>query len=604
MHSFHDIHDFDDAGRTSHFDNSNLNSFNAPSSRAATLLLPLELKYNSILSLSSSSVDPSALRAAPHLDEVGQFSAFLPVARIPLILADTGRQLGGSSDFQINAALPLDTVGRINDAHSRKANGLGLHLSEDMNDFKPRAAMQPPDRSRTLSSDGLFGDFPDFSSECFAAQNLFEDDYGSLRSASSGLEQSNILADEKLIIAADSRISPSTSRSLDGFDHSFAASSSSQRLLGTSNSSKDSSDFTGLVADINMFDKEDNGNICVRPRDLMEEKEGDTAEEPTSPMSIKVEDTLDDPMLLPSNPTTPKYLNVPQPDWPQIPTEHLPFIIEQYLAQFAPSTEVATTFVPGAQPKEAPGHPYTPITAEILEAVEEPRPISEPIKQRKGLADKTNGPRTNATSRTGANIMVMHESLIPQDVALERAHEGVPTVIVVQKTRYFLMVHPGERLPEELLFSFAGRLNPSGQQIPGYRCYVEGCTKTTKRKDHMADHVRTHLGEKPFQCSVCGMGFIRNNDCQRHENNHRPDKKFVCPCKAAFSRRDLFVRHQKTVCTMGQGVEISGCIRRPRKCGKDSSTTFKGTRQGTPDGDDANDPDYIPGNITWTAVHP
>ncbi|KLO15879.1 hypothetical protein SCHPADRAFT_824046 [Schizopora paradoxa] len=89
-------------------------------------------------------------------------------------------------------------------------------------------------------------------------------------------------------------------------------------------------------------------------------------------------------------------------------------------------------------------------------------------------------------------------------------------------------MHPGQKLSDEHLFNFAGRLSETGEQISGYRCYITDCNKTTKRKDHMADHIRTHLGEKPFRCSICGLGFIRNNDCQRHENNHRPDKRFVC----------------------------------------------------------------------------
>ena len=541
MHSFNDFHDLNDAGRTSFPDNNN-NTANVPSANreAATLILPVTLKCNSILSI-PPTIDPSVLRPTPQLGDVAQLSAFLPVAGVPLILADTGRQLGGSSDFQSNFALPAHTHERTSDASLRKANGLGLHLSENIKDSKPEDATRSAVHSRMESLDGLFSDMHGFPSDCFSGTEPFYDEFRGLRSMASALVHGDILADENLLCGKDSQIPPSTSCSLGSLEYPLAASSSSSRgSLDTSHSSKGSSDFTGLVADINMFDKDCNGGICVRPRDLTGYNEDREAEEPSSPSGVKIEETIGE-SLAPSNPATPKYLNVPQADWPQIPTEHLPFIIEQYLAQFGTGAETSTNTVPSTL-IEVPAPPYTPITAEILEAVEDAHSTPDSKKQRNKLGDKT-----NTASRLGANVMGMHESLIPQDVDLDKPYEGVAIITVVQKTRYFWMMHPGERLSEELLFSFAGRLNRSGQQIPGYRCYVEGCSKTTKRKDHMADHVRTHLGEKPFQCSVwwvatrrssiftadfairSGMGFIRNNDCQRHENNHRPDKKFVCP---------------------------------------------------------------------------
>lgn len=64
-----------------------------------------------------------------------------------------------------------------------------------------------------------------------------------------------------------------------------------------------------------------------------------------------------------------------------------------------------------------------------------------------------------------------------------------------------------------------------------------------------------------------GLGFIRSNDRQRHEYNHNPEKRFICKwyerysfdeasfslrnicSKAAFTRRDLFIRHKKTACS-------------------------------------------------------
>ena len=158
------------------------------------------------------------------------------------------------------------------------------------------------------------------------------------------------------------------------------------------------------------------------------------------------------------------------------------------------------------------------------------------------FADRTNNSRT----RPLHSVLEDFDNILPIDISLDRSYEGVSEQLVAQKTKYFRMMNPGERLSDDLIFNFAGRLSANGDPILGYRCYIVGCGKTTKRKDHMGDHIRTHLGEKPFTCSIwyvymsphsehyvsdqirSGLGFIRNNDCQRHENNHRPDKKFIC----------------------------------------------------------------------------
>ena len=109
---------------------------------------------------------------------------------------------------------------------------------------------------------------------------------------------------------------------------------------------------------------------------------------------------------------------------------------------------------------------------------------------------------SGANTKLGINVVELYESLIPQDVVLQNTYLGVSGEDVARKTKYFMMINPGKRLSDELIFTFAGRLSESGEVMQGYRCYLNGCSKMTKRKDHMGDHVRTHLGEKPFQCGV------------------------------------------------------------------------------------------------------
>lgn len=82
------------------------------------------------------------------------------------------------------------------------------------------------------------------------------------------------------------------------------------------------------------------------------------------------------------------------------------------------------------------------------------------------------------------------------------AHLGITDVEVAQKTASWRITHPGKNLSDSFLSKFSGKLDSCGKSLPDYRCYILGCEKRTKRRDHMADHIRAHIGEKPYSCSV------------------------------------------------------------------------------------------------------
>lgn len=260
----------------------------------------------------------------------------------------------------------------------------------------------------------------------------------------------------------------------------------------------------GFVADINMFDKDEQQNgFFVHPKDLLGERE--------TPQPLPVDESPVLPLAAESSPKKepPSDLegellcrgSEQRQDYRQQDClDQLPLLLETYLQKFAPALrdepmDTVHTFASN----HPEGLPYSPITTEILAAVEEPISRTKAPARRK-FGDITNVSMPSKPRDVGTNLMHLYDMPIPEDIIVTRAYEGVPGHIAAQKTKYYLMMHPGSRISEDLLFTFAGRLSASGTQIPGYRCYIAGCTKATKRKDHMGDHVRTHLGEKPYLC--------------------------------------------------------------------------------------------------------
>ncbi|KAI0089259.1 hypothetical protein BDY19DRAFT_944932 [Irpex rosettiformis] len=130
------------------------------------------------------------------------------------------------------------------------------------------------------------------------------------------------------------------------------------------------------------------------------------------------------------------------------------------------------------------------------------------------------------------------------------AHEGIDLDRLRQKADNWRKLNPGFELDKTFLQSFAGRLSEKGELIPYYRCYVNGCAQSNKRRDHILVHVGSHVEHRPFQCDTCGMRFLRKNECKRHMSSHAGFKPYSCTICPAFLgknfvRQDLLKRHMR-----------------------------------------------------------
>ncbi len=79
-------------------------------------------------------------------------------------------------------------------------------------------------------------------------------------------------------------------------------------------------------------------------------------------------------------------------------------------------------------------------------------------------------------------------------------------------------------------------------------CPWPDCGKSYTTSWHLAAHIRTHTGERPYACpwQACSMTFPRSDSLARHFRAHAGEKKFSClNCGKKFLRSDHLSQHMK-----------------------------------------------------------
>ncbi|EWZ42618.1 hypothetical protein FOZG_07486 [Fusarium oxysporum Fo47] len=77
-------------------------------------------------------------------------------------------------------------------------------------------------------------------------------------------------------------------------------------------------------------------------------------------------------------------------------------------------------------------------------------------------------------------------------------------------------------------------------------CKCDICSQSFSQPGDLKRHKRTHTGEKPHKCDSCGQSFARAGNLKVHKRLHTGEKPYTCSCGKAFADDSNLTKHKKS----------------------------------------------------------